>query len=90
MNNQNETIEEIIITIDTDHGKVDCSVINVFEIGKQKYIAVMPQNTEEILLFRYKELEGDAIEIINIEDDAEFNEALNVFDSLMVDIEGEK
>lgn len=85
-----DNIEEIVITVDTEKGKVDCSVINTFVVGIQKYIALMPKNIEEILLFKYKELEGDAIEIISIEDITEFNEALNEFDKLMVDISEEQ
>lgn len=89
MKNENDNIEEVIITVDTDRGKMDCVVINVFEIGDRAYIALMPKDTDEILIFRYRELNDDSIEISGIEDDKEFSEALDKFDSLMIDIQDE-
>lgn len=89
MKNENDNIEEVIITVDTDRGKMDCVVINVFEIGDRAYIALMPKDTDEILIFRYRELNDDSIEISGIKDDKEFSEALDKFDSLMIDIQDE-
>lgn len=82
-----KTTKDLIITVTTDNGKMDCSVINTFKIDGKNYIALMPQDADEIILFCYKELDGDTIELINIDNDEVFNKALEVFDSLMVDIE---
>lgn len=83
-----KTTKELIITLTTDKGKVNCSVINTFKIESKGYIALMPQDADEIILFCYKELSGDTIELINIDNDGEFKKALDVFDSLMVEVEG--
>lgn len=89
MNNQNDVTKELIITVTTDSGKMDCSVINTFKIDVKDYIALMPQDADEIQLFCYKVLNGDTIELISIDNDKEFNKALEAFDSLMVNVEGE-
>lgn len=75
--------EELVITVATENGEMECSVLTTFEMGECDYIALMPHEADEIILFRYKELEGDAIELISIDDDEEFQNALTVFDGLM-------
>lgn len=90
MSKTDMTNDEIIITVDSDKGKLECSVINTFEVNQKNYISLLPRESDEILLFRYNELESDAIELINIDDDNEFNQVLDVFDSFMEDIESDK
>lgn len=90
-NNENET--QIIITVELENGKVDCSVIDTFEINKVNYIALMPlidnaNGEQEIQLFRYNELNADTgIEIFTIQEDTEFEKALEVFEKRLSDDE---
>ena len=84
--------EPIIINVKTDKGTIDCAVICSFEADAKDYIALMPllanKNSEqEIQLFRYTSMSDntnyEGIEIFTIEDDAEFEKALEIFDKLM-------
>ena len=89
----NEKEQEIIISIETENGKKNYAVICSFEIDGNNYIALMPliNNTDhdqEIQLFRYTEsdnTEYEGIEIHTIDDDTEFEKALEIFDKLMSD-----
>lgn len=82
--------EELIVPLELENGDtVDCVVISIFEVDGSSYIALLPENTEEILLYRYKESDDDKVTLENIDSNFEFNRALEVFDSLMEDIDGD-
>jgi len=83
--------KQIIISVETGKGKIDCAVICSFEIDSNDYIALMPLTgnagkNQEIQLFRYTALDNsnyEGIKIYTIEDDTEFETALEAFDELM-------
>lgn len=68
-----------------DDTQIECYVIAIFNIGVREYIALLPkdQSEQEILLFRYNSLIDDEIEIKNIEDEEEWEQAVTKFDELM-------
>lgn len=60
--------EEIKIHIETEEGKeLECSVIGIFELDEYEYIAMVPDGTSDLYLYRYAENE-DGIELDSIED----------------------
>lgn len=69
--NHEEEVEVIHLTLDDDTELV-CYVVGVFEVEDLSYIALVPEDDERVLLYRYEEI-GDEIELSNIEDDDEFN-----------------
>lgn len=75
------------INVKIDGKDVECAVISIFDNNEYTYIALLPQigNADEIILFRYKVLPGDSIDLINIDDEKEFQSALLAFDKLMKD-----
>lgn len=82
--------DELIVPLELDNGDVvDCVVISIFDVDGSSYIALLPENTEEILLYRYKESDDDQVTLENIDSNFEFNRALEVFDSLMEDIDSD-
>ena len=84
--NYNETTEEEIVTIplELENGSiVNCHVIAIFDWGGMDYIALLPEETDEILLFRYTELQNDEIQIENIESDWEWERVVDYFDSML-------
>ena len=85
MYNENE---ELIVPLELENGeKIDCVVISVFEADGSNYIALLPKEDDEILMYRYIESANDEIVLENIDSDFEFNRVLEVFDGLMEDIE---
>lgn len=75
------------MSIELDDGtNVDCFVLGVFGVEDKEYIALVPEGEENVLLYVYVE-QGEEIELLNIEDDSEFEMVAEVFDTLFMDEE---
>lgn len=86
--------EELIIQLPLENGcTIDCTVLAIFESGGREYIALLPEDEEnnEILLYRYvvENEEEEEIRLESIEDEFEFERAVDVFDTLMEDVSEE-
>lgn len=82
--------EEAMVTLTLDDGTViECVVLTIFPAGDFEYIALLPvdedeENEEgEVYLYRYSELEDGEIELLNIEDDDEYELVSDAFDELL-------
>lgn len=75
------------ITLEYDDGtEVECEMMGVFEAEGKEYIALLPQDdSDDVYIYGYKEIGEDEFELIDIEDDAEFEKAVAVFDELMLE-----
>lgn len=80
--------EEDIITLEFDDDTaVDAEVIGVFELDDKEYIAIAPiDGTDDVYIYGYKDNDDETFELLEIEDEEEFNKAVEEFDKLM-DIE---
>ena len=82
---------EDIITLEFDNGdEEECEMIGVFECAGKEYIALAPlTDPEEAYIFGYKEIavSDDEVEfeILDIEDEAEFEKAVAEFDAIMAE-----
>ncbi|MBO5199212.1 MAG: DUF1292 domain-containing protein [Lachnospiraceae bacterium] len=80
-----------VITLTLEDGsEIDCDVLAVFPVGDNDYIALLPQNDEsdgEVYLYRFVQNGDEDIELINIEDDEEFEAVSDAFDELLDDEE---
>lgn len=81
--------EEMTVTLTLDDGsELECAVLTIFPVGEQQYIALVPieENGEEegeVFLYRFNELENDELELLNIEDDEEYERVADAFDELL-------
>ena len=73
------------ITLEFVDGKeVECEIMGIFEVGGKEYIALIPDDdSDDIYLYGYKEVSDDEFELIDIEDDEEFEAVKKEFDSLI-------
>ena len=80
-----EIDEKDIITLEFDNGdEVECEIMGVFDFNGKEYIALIPDDgTDDVYIYGYKEVGGDEFELIDIEDDAEFEAVVAEFDSIM-------
>ena len=80
-----------IITLTLDDGKeIECAVLAVFPVNDNNYIALLPQDADdegEVYLYRFIQHDDDEIELINIEDDDEFDAVSDAFDEMLDDEE---
>ncbi len=79
--------EHITLTLD-DGSEIECHVLGIFEVEDVEYIALLPIGEEEVFLYRYEEDE-EGMELINIEDDEEFEIVAEAFYALFGDDEEE-
>lgn len=71
-----------------DGSELECMVLGVFSVEDNEYIALLPKDEEDVLLYGYSEDE-DGVELKNIEDDAEYDLVAEAFYELFSDDEDE-
>lgn len=75
-----EELEMMHLALDDDT-EIDCYVLGIFEVKDREYIALVPEDSEDLLLYRYSENE-EGIELDNIEDDDEYEAVSDTFDEI--------
>ena len=85
-----EQDEEVTVTLTLDDGsEMECLVLTIFPVGDLQYIALLPMEEAEtdadgeVFLYRFKELENGELELLNIEDDDEFEAVSDAFDEYL-------
>ena len=79
------TDEADVITLQFEGGEdVECEIMGVFDYNGKEYIALIPlDGTDDVYIYGYQEVGEDEFEILEIEDDAEFEEVVREFDAIM-------
>lgn len=80
-----EMNEDMYMTLSFDNGEEEeCLIIGVFTVDGKEYIALDPENEDDdIYLYGYKEISEEEFELLDIEDDAEFEAVSEEFARLM-------
>ena len=84
-----EVEETEVITLEFDDGaEVDCEIMGVFDYNGKEYIALIPDDgTDDVYIYGYQEVGEDEFELVDIEDDAEFEAVVAEFDKIMMEEE---
>ena len=85
---KNIEIEEAdVITLEFDDGaEVECEIMGVFDYNGKEYIALIPDDgTDDVYIYGYKEVGEDEFELVDIEDDSEFEAVVAEFDKIMME-----
>lgn len=79
------TDEADVITLQFEGGEdVECEIMGVFDYNGKEYIALIPlDETDDVYIYGYQEVGEDEFEILEIEDDAEFEAVVREFDAIM-------
>lgn len=83
-----EEFQTIHLTLE-DGTEMDCLVVGTYDINDISYIALVEEEDDQVMIYRFEEAEEGMIDIINIEDDEEFDLASSAFFELFVDGEEE-
>ena len=75
-----EEMETMTLTLEDDT-ELECGIIGVFDVDDTEYIALLPEDDDTVLIYRYNE-NGEDIELALIEDDDEFERVSNAFNEL--------
>ena len=85
-----DEIDDIRVTLNLDDGDVECKIIQIFTVGKQDYIALLPldENDQplpdgEVYLYRYSEDEKGIPSIDNIASEEEYEAVYDRFDEIL-------
>ena len=84
----NVEIEETdVITLEFDDGEeVECEIMGVFDYKGKEYIALIPDDgTDDVYIYGYKEVGEDEFELVDIENDEEFEAVVAEFDKIMAE-----
>ena len=87
---KNIEIEEAdVITLEFDDGaEIECEIMGVFDYNGKEYIALIPDDgSDDVYIYGYKEVGDDEFELIDIEDDGEFEAVVAEFDKIMMEEE---
>lgn len=77
------------ITLDYEDGSsVECEIVGVFEVESKEYIALFDEESEDIILYRYIEVDGENFELEDIPEE-EFDAVSEVFEAIMEEAEEE-
>jgi len=82
--NKQPVDQEPVITLEYDNGvEVECEMMGIFEYAGKEYIALIPlDDSDDVYIYGYKEI-GEDFDIIEIEDDEEFEGAVAEFEAIM-------
>ena len=72
------------LTLEFDDGvEVECEIMGVFDYNGKEYIALIPDDgSDDVYIYGYKEVGEDEFELVDIEDDEEFEKVVAEFDKI--------
>jgi uncharacterized protein YrzB (UPF0473 family) len=75
-----------------DDTKLNCIVIDIFSVNDKEYIALQPEEGEKdddnVFFYRFiQEDENEEPQLLNIEDDDEFDAVLDAFEEMLDSLE---
>lgn len=83
--------EHDYITLSLDDGtELDCAVLDIFTVDGKDYIALQPVEGDEednVFLYRFIDHEDEDPELLNIDDDDEFEAVADAFEQMLDELE---
>ena len=76
--------EAEFITLEFEDGtEVEAEIMGIFDVDGKEYIALIPDDdSDDVYLYGYKEVSDEEFELIDIEDDDEFDKVVKEFEKL--------
>ena len=76
--------EAEFITLEFEDGTEDeAEIMGIFDVDGKEYIALIPDDdSDDVYIYGYKEVSEEEFELIDIEDDDEFDRVVKVFEEL--------
>ncbi|WP_308533957.1 DUF1292 domain-containing protein [uncultured Peptoniphilus sp.] len=82
-----EGYDTLTLTFD-DGSEAKCLVLGIFEVEEKTYIALLPEDEidgEDVYLYAYNEISEEEVELLDIQDDDEFEKVSAKFDELFLE-----
>ena len=72
------------ITLEYEDGvQIKVEILGTFDFNRKTLIALLDNSSEEIFLYEYKELTDGSFELIDIENEYEYMDALDEFEKII-------
>lgn len=71
-----------------DGNEVECNILGIFDVDEREYIALLPMGEDEVIIYRYAEIDGQA-KLDQIESDEEYEKVGKALFDLFEDGEEE-
>lgn len=81
--------ETITLTMEGDE-EVECAVLGIFDHEDQEYIALLPENSDDVYIYIYNETEDGEVELENIESQELFDQVSAIFMEIVESEEDEE
>ena len=80
-----EKDEDLYITLEFEDGaEVEAEIMGTFDVDGKEYIALLPDDgSDDIYLYGYKEVGDDEFELVDIEDDDEYEKVVKEFEKIV-------
>ena len=77
--------EPMVVTLEYDDGtEIETEVMGIFEVDGKEYIALIPDDdSDDVYLYGYAETGDEEFELLDIEDEDEFEKVVKEFDALL-------
>jgi hypothetical protein len=87
-----EVDEADIITLEFEDGEdVECEIMGIFDVDNKEYISLIPlDGSDDVYIYGYKEIGEDEFELVDIDDDKEFEKVVAEFDKIVDEEEEEE
>jgi len=72
------TPDVITLTLENDE-EVQCAVLGIFDVEEQEYIALLPDDGEDVFIYIYNEDEDGNVSLENIESQEAFDKVSAIF-----------
>lgn len=69
---------EVLRLVLEDDTELECYVLGIFEVREKEYIALLPKDEDEVLLYEYQEDE-EGMQLLGIDDDEVYELVAKVF-----------
>lgn len=70
--------DSITLTMD-DNEEVDCAVLGIFDVEDKEYIALLPNDSDDVFIYIYNESEDGEVTLENIESQEDFDKISAIF-----------
>ena len=87
VNTELEEDEREYITLEFDDGEeIECEIMGIFGCKGKDYIALIPDDgSDDVYIYGYREIDSENFELVDIEDDDEFNAAVEEFNQIVAE-----
>lgn len=85
----NHQHDRIKLTFDDDE-TLECLVIGIFDVEDKEYIALLPEDEDEVVFYRYAAINEEEVDLTDIEDHDELELVYKTFLTLIEEEESEE